>query len=721
MPSSTTLKFSLKVGALDIKTFRVLEFTMTEAMSECFLLHLQASSGEETVKYEEMIGQHATLTVAGEDFEVKHHGVVTEFNEYPDSAESHGHPSFLYDIVVEPRLKLLSYNTQNRVFQKMTAKDIIIEVLKGHKLIDGTDFKFEAEGITTQREFTVQYNESDLNFVCRLMEDEGVFYFFNHEGDKEVLVMGNKVTHVKAVTHTASVQYTAESGLSHLATDHVTKMRRTQRMVTGKVTIKDYNFDTPQVNVIGRATKTGEGELYNFSPHARTAADAEKMATARADMLVCGKIQLDGEGICRAFRAGFRFKLEGDGNAPFLGEYALVRVMHHGDQREGFESDKDKLIYSNTFTCIPGDTVFRPHLSTPKPKIHGVITARVDGPEDKYAYLDEEGRYHAKLPFDLGDKKDGQASLPIRLSQPYAGPNYGVHFPLHNQNDLVLSFIDGDVDRPIALGSIPNPGTGSPVNKNNKSESVIKTASGHILRMDDKEGDTIVDLTTHGKHILSMNDNKDHKEIHLTSTDKNEFVMDDKNKNIRLMTPEGAHLVKLDYDKKVLSAETKYGHKLTMDDEAKKIALQTKDGHILMLDDDNKMITLKDGKGKHVFQIDVGGSLISITTDGDMEFTAKGALNITAKEINMEAKQGAINAKAAKDIVLDGMNVSAKAKQKVTIEATMDASMKGLNLKLEGKVNVESKAGVANKMTGTMANVEGQAMSAVKGAIVMVN
>ena len=149
--------------------------------------------------------------------------------------------------------------------------------------------------------------------------------------------------------------------------------------------------------------------------------------------------------------------------------------------------------------------------------------------------------------------------------------------------------------------------------------------------------------------------------------------------------------------------------------------MQTKEGHILRLDDDKKLITLQDGKGKHVFQIDAGGGLISISTEGDMELSAKGALNIQAKEINMEAKQGAIGLKAKQDVALDGMNVDVKAKQKVNVEAKMDASISGLNVKMEGKMNVDSKAGLQNKMTGVMTNVESKAINTVKGAMVMVN
>jgi hypothetical protein len=156
-----------------------------------------------------------------------------------------------------------------------------------------------------------------------------------------------------------------------------------------------------------------------------------------------------------------------------------------------------------------------------------------------------------------------------------------------------------------------------------------------------------------------------------------------------MQTPEGAHILKMDYDKKVFSVDTKYGHKFTMDDEAKKIALQTKESHILALDDDKKLITLQDGKGKHVFQIDVGGSKVSLTTEGDMQFKAKGALNIEAKEITMEAKQGAVNVKAMKDVAIEGMNFNAKGKQKAVIEGTAEASLSAVQVKIEGKATVD--------------------------------
>jgi type VI secretion system secreted protein VgrG len=726
MPSSTALRFKLKIGALAPEKFRVLEFTLTEGMSECFRLHIEAGSEDPDIPYADMVGKDAHLTVEGDDFAVKHHGVVTAFNQYPDASENFGEESYLYEIAIEPRLKLAAYTHQSRIFLKKSFKDIVEETLKGAGLA-ADDFDLKIKGAPRKREYTVQYNETDLDFLSRLLEDEGFYYWFEHAGDKEKLIIADSVEGVAPILHTPAVEYMAGTGLSHLATkneqrDHIAKLRRTQRMVTGKAVIKDYNDRTPATAILGRAAKTGQGEDYHYGPQALDAGDAERIATLRAEMHAATKIKLEGEGICRAFRAGMRFELRDSlGHSHLAGKYTLLRVIHHGDQREGFEGDQAKLIYKNDFECIPAETVYRPPLATAKPKIAGFLSAKTDGVEGQYAFLDDDGRYHAKLPFDLTDKKDGQASLPIRMNQPYGGPNYGMHFPVHVGNEIVLAFEDGDPDRPMALGTVPNPSTASPVNKRNPSESIIRTATGHQIRLDDKEGKTVIEIVTKGKHVITLNDDPEHQEIRVKTTNANELVFDDKHKHITMQTPEGAHILKMDYDKKVFSVDTKYGHKFTMDDEAKKIALQTKEGHILALDDDKKLITLQDGKGKHVFQIDVGGSKVSLTTEGDMQFKAKGALNIEAKEITMEAKQGAINAKAMKDVVLEGMNFSAKGKQKAAIEGTSEASLAAVQVKIEGKATVDISSKGQTKVGGLQVSVAGQVMSEIKGAMVMIN
>ena len=145
MASSTVLKFSLKIGAIGPDVFRVQEFTISEKMSECFKLKISASSGESKHDYADMIGKDATLKVTGEDFTVSHHGIVTKFLQHPDASSSFGHESFGYEILIQPHLKLLHYNTQNRIFHNLTVKEIIQEVLTGNGLSDTTHFQFHLE------------------------------------------------------------------------------------------------------------------------------------------------------------------------------------------------------------------------------------------------------------------------------------------------------------------------------------------------------------------------------------------------------------------------------------------------------------------------------------------------------------------------------------------------------------------------------------------------
>jgi type VI secretion system secreted protein VgrG len=707
MPSSTALRFQLKIGALPPDKFRVLEFTQTEAMSECFRLHIEAGSEDPDIPYAEMIGKDAHLTVAGDDFAVKHHGVVTAFNQYPDASENFGQESYLYEIAIEPRLKLLSYTHQSRIFLKQSFQEIVAEVLKGGGLA-ADDFDLKIKGSPRKREYTVQYNETDLDFLSRLWEDEGCYYWFDHAGDKEKLIIADSVEGVATVPHTPAVEYLAGSGLSHLATqneqrDHIAKLRRTQRMVTGKALIKDYNDRTPATAVLGRAGKTaGQGEDYHYGPQALDAGEAARIATLRAEMHAAVKIKLEGEGICRAFRAGMRFELkDSHGHSHLAGKYTLLRVVHHGDQREGFEGDEAKIIYKNNFECIPADTVFRPALATPKPKIAGFLSAKTDGVEGQYAFLDDDGRYHAKLPFDLTDKKDGRASLPIRMNQPYGGPNYGMHFPVHVGNEIVLAFEDGDPDRPMALGTVPNPSTASPVNKRNPSESIIRTATGHQIRLDDKEGKTLIDLHTAGRHLLALNDTPASQQVLIKTSGGHTFVLDDSGKNITL--------------------KSTGGHSVKIDDTAKSITVVTAGGHELHMDDPGKSISLKDGQGVNSITLDGGGKMLHLASTGDVKIDAGKSILMTAKEsFTVEAGKdmtlsadgaGAISVK--KGMTVDVTQDLATQAKKIAFTADTDfkAAAKKIDLKAEsdfkvdsGKANIKASGDVILKGSKVSAN-----------------
>ena len=195
----------------------------------------------------------------------------------------------------------------------------------------------------------------------------------------------------------------------------------------------------------------------------------------------------------------------------------------------------DQKKYEPTFECkfeaIPFSIEFRPFRKTPVPKVSGIMSARIQsGAGDEYAFIDDHGRYKAKMLFDLSDKSSGEATMPIRLTQGYSGPGYGIHFPNHEDTELLWSCVDGNPDRPIGLGTVPNPSSATPVTSQNKMQNVIRTAAGNELIMDDTSGETQISFTTTDTNKISLDDKDD--KIEVTTKDKHKLTMDDKNQNI---------------------------------------------------------------------------------------------------------------------------------------------------------------------------------------------
>jgi type VI secretion system secreted protein VgrG len=613
-------QFTLVIGLLPAETFRVQEFRLEEAVSECYSLLITATSGEDAFSYTDLICKPACLQIVASDFTIPHRGVVTGFRRFPDASGDFGRESYRYEMIIEPRFSTLRHRSANRVFLKKDVVAIVTEVLQGAGL-SAADFRFGALGTFPVREFTVQYNESDLQFAQRLLEDEGIFYWFDHGGNKEVLCFGNSTSAVQPVAQSPVVRYEPSSGLDSLGHDAILGMELECLIGPGRVTLQDYNPDLPDTRISANAAGQGDLDLASFAPHARDQDGADRLAGLRAEMHDAAKSKLLGKGVCRGLRAGFRFRIEGDAPAGFAEDFALTRVVQIGNRRAGFSQGGDALQCRTEFSAIPAAKVFRPPLRTNKPRVHGVLLAKVDGVAGAYAYLDDEGRYHAKLPFDGSGRADGQASMPIRLSQPYAGANYGMHFPLHNGNDLVLAFVDGDIDRPIALGALPNPAMGSPVTNRNKSESIIRTASGHCLRMDDMQGKTSVDLVTADGHGFILDDTPASRGIVLES--------------------KGDHHVHLDDAGGLIRVRSKYGHEILLDDGGKSISIRTGGGHLLEMDDGAKTIALEDLSGKTKVEMDGGKGNVSVTASGDISLKADGSISFSAgKSLSTSSGEG---------------------------------------------------------------------------------
>lgn len=723
MAAANTTIYTFEVQGLDA-AFGVLRFSAVESISSATQIKILAVSKTLGVAHEDIVGQEAMLKiyVNGEHLL---RGVVIECHEEPFDALSSR-----YEITLASRVALLGYSQHNRVFQNKTAPEIIKEVLKDAK-IEGN---FLVDSLTEsyqKRELHVQYNESDLVFLKRTAHSAGIFFFDQVEGEDVKLVLADKNDAFQPSAQTEAMAFRQGAGFVESDYDALYSIRRSHAMHRGAVKLSGYDYQKPGAIQKGEAKADGQGQWVRHEVDLEKPGDLNRIAKQMTEAEACARNRLSCTTHNPMLRAGMKFSIdeqkdaskEKRGNWGLTGDYIIVEVKHTGSQEGSLLGNGEDSHYSNTLLIQPVGVAFRQNPWEERTRVPGVLVVKTDGPKDgEYAHLDDAGRYRARFPFDAGDAAEGQATPPVRLSQPYSGPGYGMHMPLHVGTDLVIAFEDGDIDKPIAIGTLPNPSNKSPVGAANKSQSVVKTATGNILTLDDQKDKTRIQIQSSGGRKIALEDAAGVAGMLLETVNKHRLHLDDKGDTLELSVSDAKHKFRIESEKGIATLQTNSGHIVTLSDDKKLVSIQTAGGHLLKLDDDGKMITLQDGNKKNIIQLDMGGNKLILKTEGDFEVTAKGSMKVKAKDISMEATSGAINMKAATgDIAQEAMNINLKAKQKIAAEATMDAGIKGLNVKLEGSVNVESKAGVQNKMTGTMTNVESTAINTIKGAMVMIN
>jgi type VI secretion system secreted protein VgrG len=458
---------------------RIRELHGREAISHLFEFELDVVVvGDEGFDAAAVLGSDVTLLFVQDGEEVRTvHGMVAELDDKLDTEAQLGR----YRMLVMPHAFRSTLVETQEVFMDLSVADVVEEKLK----LVGLEQAFERRLSATYptMEFVTQYKESDLAFMSRLTEHVGISFFFEHtDGDDRLILtdeMGGFAAHPD--DSVPFLHRGEHRGVFELEARH--------RLTPGAYVVQDYNYRKPLIDLTATEPIEGgfAGGVVEYGGHFKTPDEATFLARVRAEERRAGQLVYVGRTELGTFSAGARVNIAGH---PTLGdvEVLLVSVEHHVKQVVGASSDSAER-FTSTFRAIPRDRAYRPPRVTPRPRIYGIVSGIVDPAGTKgsrYARIDEDGRYVIRLLYDTADASGRLASRPVRMAQPHTGPDYGMHFPLKPGVEVLLSFIDGDPDRPIIVGSVPNAVNPSPVDARDSTLNRLKSASGIVIEYGDR-------------------------------------------------------------------------------------------------------------------------------------------------------------------------------------------------------------------------------------------
>jgi type VI secretion system secreted protein VgrG len=444
-----------------------------------FRVHLLTEAANE-IQFDQILGQNVTVELRLNNQEKRYfNGLVKRFSQ---GGRDETFVHFRAEIV--PQLWLLTKKVRSRIFQHLSVPDIL------RQLFAGLDVTYELSATYYQRDYCVQYRETDFNFASRLMEEEGIYYFFKHSDGSHQLVVADVPTQHPTVAGQSSVIYDEVSGGGREDL-RITAWEKSQELRSGQYTLWDHCFELPGNNLemkkktldsvaVGKVThKLSVGgndklEIYDY-PGAyaqrfdgidRNGAarsqdlqdilpDSERTVKVRMEEEAAASLEIQGGSNCGQFVAGHQFTLKRhfDGD----GQYVLTRIEHDahldGDYRS---SQAPAFTYENRFTCIPGALPYRPPRMARRPLIAGIQTATVVGPQGEEIFCDKYGRVKVQFHWDREGKKDPDSSCWLRVAQVWAGKGWGAFFWPRIGHEVVVVFEEGDPDQPLIVGSVYN-------------------------------------------------------------------------------------------------------------------------------------------------------------------------------------------------------------------------------------------------------------------------
>jgi type VI secretion system secreted protein VgrG len=663
-----------------------------EEISQPFSFDVIAVSQKGVVDPDKLLNMPACVILRGPDGPIRYfHGIVQEVRANGIQRGATAIDEFEnYALTMVPRLWFLRQTQDCRVYQAKSSKDILTAMFQDAGL---TDFTFSVSS-SAARPYTIQFNESDYDFALRLMEQEGWFYYFVHTAAKHTLTITDKSSSFPDVP----------SGTLNFATNEndpngITDWKAPVRTATGSFAMGDYDPANPGTKLYNKQStvlKTGGAatrDVYQWPALTPTNSIVEARAKFEIEAAEASVSLYHGVSRFGGLVAGAKFTLK---NSPASADDAsfALRSVQHLVQDDTWISNDGQVSYQNRFEALKASIPWRQSLSTPHPRMEGIHSALVMGPQSdantdikmqsgEEIYTDDLARVKVRFYWDWRAEATGSASIWARVVQPWAGNGWGTQFIPRVGTEVAVAFVDGDPDRPIVVGGLYN-GVSAPIYAvADKTKTGIRTRSSlkgdtskfNELTFDDKSGSELIfihaekDMTTEVEHDESL-------------------TVD----NCRMV------LVKVDETIQVKGKQT-----ITI----------TKD-HTFEVTEGNYKATID--KGNSLFEVSTGNHDLKVDTGNHTTTIGKGNQTNTVSlgNIKVEASAGSISVKAAQAINIESsLSINLKVGQSTLTLDNTGVTIKGMMIAVAGQVSTDIK--------GLMTSLKGDAMVTIKGGITMIN
>jgi type VI secretion system secreted protein VgrG len=662
MPSTRDFTVASPLGD-DVLLLR--SMTATEALGRPFEFGLELRSTNYEIAMDAILGENVTVAVDLKGDEKRYfNGYVSRFQQV-EGTERHA----WYRATLRPWLWFLTRTSDCRIFQDMSVPDIVKKVFRDHGF---TDFDEALNGTYPQLEYCVQYRETDFDFVSRLLEREGIYYFFRHENGKHTLVLADSPGSHTEIKGYESIVFLPESAPAPDRPQHVNRWSVAREIQPGACALNDFDFERPKTRLLTRSTAdrkhaAADFEMYDYPGIYTQAKDGETRARHRLEEWQARFERIEGGGDARGLHPGGLFSLTGHPREDQNRKCLVVAATHEFRSPEFHEGDADEPVYTNTFVAVDATCPYRSPRTTPRPVVQGPQTAMVVGKQGEEIWTDRYGRVKVQFHWDREGQADEKSSCWVRVAQAWAGKGWGaIQLPRIGQ-EVVVDFLEGDPDRPLITGRVYNGQAMPPWDlPAHATMSGVKSSSStggggfNEVHFEDKKGEE--KIFVHAQNNLDVRVRNDRFETvsnnrHL-HVEKDKFERIDNNRN---------ETVDADHKEKI-----------------------KKDRHLDVLGKEAKSV------GKSL-SLTVKGEVIEVfKADNSRQVT--GDCYVKAKNVIIEGMQNITLSVGGSHIAIEPASIEIKSSGEVTVKGT--------------------KVGVSGDL---QAELKGGAMTQIQGGIVKIN